>query len=48
MTWPVLFPVDATGGGPQTQLNKIAFGNIAKPKATRYYGREVKMLSESL
>ena len=28
ITWPVLFPVNATGGGGQTQLNILSFSNV--------------------
>lgn len=28
ITWPVLFPVNITGGGPQTQLNLLTLGNV--------------------
>jgi len=28
LTWPILFPVNATGGGRATQLDKISFSNI--------------------
>lgn len=36
ITFPVLFPVNATGGGGQTQLNLISFSNITNTK-NRYY-----------
>jgi hypothetical protein len=39
ITWPILFPVNATGGNHSQQLNIIAFGNIAKNKQNRYYGK---------
>ncbi|KAI1210262.1 DUF221-domain-containing protein [Annulohypoxylon truncatum] len=29
-TWPILMPVNATGGGPSTELDKIAIGNVKK------------------
>lgn len=35
LTWPILFPVNATGGGGQSQLDILSFSNIAKPN--RYY-----------
>ena len=35
MTWPVLFPVNATGGGGLKQLDLLAFGNIQNKN--RYY-----------
>ena len=28
ITWPILFPVNATGGGGQTQLNILSFSNV--------------------
>ena len=28
ITWPVLFPVNATGGGEQKELNVVGFSNI--------------------
>ncbi|OQU94446.1 hypothetical protein CLAIMM_00801 [Cladophialophora immunda] len=28
ITWPILFPINATGGGGQTQLNVLSFSNI--------------------
>lgn len=36
MTWPVLFPVNATGGGGQKQLDLISFGNVTNTK-NRFY-----------
>ena len=36
MTWPILFAVNATGGGGQVQLNVISFSNITNTK-NRYY-----------
>lgn len=35
MTWPVLFPVNITGGGGQQQLDMLSMSNIANP--IRYY-----------
>jgi calcium permeable stress-gated cation channel len=28
ITWPILFPINATGGGGQTQLNILSFSNV--------------------
>lgn len=28
LTWPILFPVNATGGGEATQLDRLSFSNI--------------------
>ena len=36
ITWPVLMPVHATGGGGQTQLNFLSFSNVANSN-NRYY-----------
>ncbi|KJX97035.1 DUF221-domain-containing protein [Zymoseptoria brevis] len=30
LTWPILFPINATGGGTASQLDRISFSNIAK------------------
>jgi calcium permeable stress-gated cation channel len=35
ITWPVLFPVNATGGGGQKQLDILSMSNIVSP--VRYY-----------
>lgn len=35
ITWPILFPVNATGGGGQQQLDMLTMSNIANP--VRYY-----------
>lgn len=37
MTWPILFPVNATGGGGQTELDILSFSNIASTQKNRYY-----------
>ncbi|KAI0429378.1 hypothetical protein F5Y09DRAFT_259934 [Xylaria sp. FL1042] len=38
ITWPVLFPVNATGGGGQSQLNLLSYANINKnTQYNRYY-----------
>ncbi|CRG92396.1 putative protein RSN1 [Talaromyces islandicus] len=37
--WPVLMPVNATGGGGNTQLDRLSFSNIVNP--TRYYAHVV-------
>lgn len=31
LTWPILFPLNATGGGSAEQLDVLAFTNVAKP-----------------
>ncbi|KAK3115933.1 hypothetical protein LTR53_004211, partial [Teratosphaeriaceae sp. CCFEE 6253] len=30
LTWPILFPIHATGGGTATQLDKLTTGNVLK------------------
>lgn len=30
LTWPILFPINANGGGKASQLDKITFSNIAR------------------
>ncbi|KAH6855833.1 hypothetical protein B0I37DRAFT_63946 [Chaetomium sp. MPI-CAGE-AT-0009] len=38
ITWPVLFPVNATGGGGQTELNILSYANIDRDNQyNRYY-----------
>ncbi|KAH6632596.1 hypothetical protein F5144DRAFT_255922 [Chaetomium tenue] len=38
ITWPVLFPVNATGGGKQTELNILSYANIDRDNQyNRYY-----------
>ena len=37
ITFPVLFPVNATGDGHQKQLDLLSFSNIGKDQKTRYY-----------
>ncbi|KAG9237312.1 hypothetical protein BJ875DRAFT_165028 [Amylocarpus encephaloides] len=37
ITWPVLFPVNATGGGGQTQFDLLSFSNINDNGKNRYY-----------
>ncbi|KAF2767428.1 DUF221-domain-containing protein [Teratosphaeria nubilosa] len=34
LTWPILFPINATGGNGQTQLDKLTFSNIATNNRT--------------
>jgi hypothetical protein len=31
ITWPVLFPVNATGGAGQKDLDILSFSNVAQP-----------------
>lgn len=35
LTWPILFPVNATGGGGESGLDILSFSNVANP--TRYF-----------
>ena len=39
LTWPILFAVNATGGGDSTQLDRISFSNVRDPK--RLYAHAV-------
>jgi hypothetical protein len=39
ITWPVLFPVNATGGGGESGLDIISFSNVNSP--TRYFAHAV-------
>jgi hypothetical protein len=32
ITWPILMPVNATGGGKATELNRLSIGNVKKRK----------------
>lgn len=37
ITWPVLFPVNATGGAGKTELDILSFANISENSKNRYY-----------
>ncbi|KAJ5496417.1 hypothetical protein N7463_008404 [Penicillium fimorum] len=37
ITFPILWPVNATGGGTKIQLNKLSISNIADTQYGRYY-----------
>ncbi|KAI1413423.1 DUF221-domain-containing protein [Hypoxylon sp. FL1857] len=39
ITWPILMPVNATGGGSSTELDKIGIGNIKKKD--RFYAHAI-------
>lgn len=39
ITWPILMPINAAGGGSSTELDKVGFGNVQEPK--RYYAHAV-------
>ena len=32
LTWPILFPINAKGGGAAQELDVLAFGNVARPE----------------
>ena len=32
LTWPILMPANATGGGKAKELNRLSIGNVKKPK----------------
>jgi calcium permeable stress-gated cation channel len=38
LTWPVLFAVNASGGGDSTQLDRVAIGNVSDPKRLYAHG----------
>lgn len=37
ITWPILFPVNATGGGDGKELDILSFANISGNRKNRYY-----------
>ncbi|KAI4717328.1 DUF221-domain-containing protein [Aureobasidium sp. EXF-10727] len=37
ITWPILFPVNATGGAGNKQFDILSFSNVAIPSHTNYY-----------
>lgn len=37
ITWPILFPVNATGGGGKAQLDILSFSNVAPNTYGRYF-----------
>jgi len=39
ITWPILMPINAAGGGDSTELDKVGFGNVQEPR--RYYAHAV-------
>ncbi|PWY92255.1 DUF221-domain-containing protein [Aspergillus heteromorphus CBS 117.55] len=39
ITWPILLPINATGGAGNTQLDALSFSNVQDP--TRYYAHTV-------
>jgi len=39
ITWPVLFPVNATGGGGESGLDILSFSNVSSP--ARYFAHAV-------
>lgn len=43
ITWPVLFPVNATGGAGQKQLDMISMSNVSQTKTNvnRYYAHAI-------
>ncbi|KAK4163183.1 hypothetical protein QBC43DRAFT_290148 [Cladorrhinum sp. PSN259] len=44
ITWPILFPVNATGGNGQAQLNILSYANInQKTQKNRYYAHALVM-----
>lgn len=55
LTWPVLLPLHATGGGEHVQLDKLTFGNITNPRkyyahallAWIYFGRYIQCVTRT-
>ncbi|KAF9701399.1 hypothetical protein EKO04_000452 [Ascochyta lentis] len=41
ITWPVLFPVNATGGGGGTGLDILSFSNVSDSNTARYFAHAV-------
>ena len=42
LVWPILFPINATGGGGQQQLNAISFSNIdSTTQVNRFYAHVI-------
>lgn len=39
ITWPILMPVNITGGAGNTQLDLLTFSNVVNPK--RYYAHTI-------
>lgn len=37
ITWPILFPVNATGGGGQSQLDLLSMSNVSESQYGRYF-----------
>ncbi|OOF93003.1 hypothetical protein ASPCADRAFT_209646 [Aspergillus carbonarius ITEM 5010] len=37
MTWPILWPINATGGGGRSQMDKLSMSNITSDKYARYF-----------
>jgi calcium permeable stress-gated cation channel len=37
ITWPVLFPVNITGGGTESQLSQLTLSNISDGNTNRLY-----------
>jgi len=37
ITWPILFPVNATGGGTKQQLDILTYANVLPASTPRYY-----------
>lgn len=39
ITWPILMPIHATGGGGNTELDLLSFSNVTNP--TRYFAHAI-------
>jgi len=41
ITWPILIPINVTGGAKQHELDLLTFGNIKGAQKNRYYAHVV-------
>ncbi len=39
ITWPILFPVNITGGGGESQLDRLSISNVTEPR--RYFAHAI-------
>jgi len=45
ISWPILLPINATGGGGQKQLNILSYANINRDNHNRYYAHALVSLA---
>ena len=41
ITWPILIPINVTGGAKQHELDLLTFGNINGAGKNRYYAHAI-------